>query len=67
MNKKYLLKGFAALFVGVVTASCSRDLDVVEEETQNSLDNAEATLGFHIPTDQDWVMSSMARPTLRLT
>ena len=66
MNKKYLLKGFAALFVGVVTASCSRDLDVVEEETQNSLDNAEATLGFHIPTDQDWVMSSMAKANVKV-
>ena len=61
MNKKYLLKGFAALLVGVVTASCSHDLDEVEEVKQNALDNAEATLGFHIPADQDWVMSSVAK------
>jgi len=64
MNKKYLLKGFAALLVGAVTASCSRDVDVVEQEAQSALDNAESTLGFHIPADQDWVMSSMANANL---
>lgn len=66
MNKKYLLKGFVALFVGVVTASCSHDLDGVEEVKQNALDNAQAALGFYIPADQDWVMSSMANANLTI-
>ena len=60
MNMKYLLKGVAALFVGMVAISCSHDADGTEQAEESALENAQTTLGFHIPTDQDWVMSSMA-------
>ena len=54
------MKSAAAIVLGFAAAACSHDLDVVVQEEQQSLDNAQATLGFYIPEDQDWKMSSEA-------
>jgi hypothetical protein len=57
---KYLMKSAAAIVLGFAAAACSHDLGFVEEKEQQSLDNAQATLGFYIPENQDWKMSSEA-------
>ena len=60
MNKN-VMKGAAAILIGLAAMSCSRDLGEVEQKEQSALESAEATLGFHIPDDQDWVMSSKVK------
>ena len=57
---KYLMKSAAAIVLGLAATACSHDLDIVEKAEQQSLDNAQATLGFYIPENQDWKMSSEA-------
>ena len=58
---KNVMKGAAAILIGLAVMSCSRDLGEVEQKEQSALESAEATLGFHIPDDQDWVMSSKVK------
>ena len=57
---KYLMKSAAAIVLGLAATACSHDFDVVEKVEQQSIDNAQQTLGFYIPEDQDWKMSSEA-------
>ena len=56
--KKYLLNGFAFLTMGVAMTSCMKEVNVEVQEQQASLDNAQQTLGFYIPANQDWVMTN---------
>ena len=58
--KKYLLNGLAALTMGFAMTSCMQEFNVEVQEQQVSLDNAQQTLGFYIPENQDWVMTSTA-------
>ena len=58
-----LKKGTVALVMGMVAAGCSHDLGEISEY-EAAMDNAQATLGFYIPADQDWVMSSWANANL---
>ena len=64
MIKKYLVKSAAALVMGFAAAACSHDFSVEEQATQQSIDNAQATLGFYIPEDQDWVMTKDITATI---
>jgi len=57
---KYLMKSAAAIVLGLAATACSHDFDVVEKVEQQSIDNAQQTLGFYIPEDQDWKMTSNA-------
>ena len=57
---KYLMKSAAAIVLGLAATACSLDLDFVEKVEQQSIDNAQQTLGFYIPENQDWKMSSEA-------
>ena len=61
--KKYLLNGFAFLTMGVAMTSCMKEVNVEVQEQQASLDNAQQTLGFYIPANQDWVMTTTATAT----
>lgn len=61
---KYLLKSAATIVLGLAATACSHDFDFVVQEEQKALDNAQATLGFYIPEDQDWKMSSEANVDL---
>ena len=61
---KYLMKSAAAFVLGLAATACSHDFDFVVQEEQKALDNAQATLGFYIPEDQDWKMSSEANVDL---
>lgn len=54
------MKSAAAIVLGLAATACSHDFDVVEKVEQQSIDNAQQTLGFYIPEDQDWKMSSEA-------
>lgn len=58
--KKYLFNGIAALAMGLAITSCTKEFNYEEQQEQQALNNAEQTLGFHIPEGQDWVMSSQA-------
>ena len=58
------MKSAAAIVLGLAATACSHDFDVVVQEEQKALDNAQATLGFYIPEDQDWKMSSEANVDL---
>ncbi|MEE3444626.1 MAG: hypothetical protein VZQ78_00240 [Prevotella sp.] len=55
---KYLMKSAAAIVLGLAATACSHDFDVMEKVEQQSIDNAQQTLGFYIPEDQDWKMTS---------
>ena len=60
MNKKYLMKGFAALALVAGFSSCVKDVASVtpaEQEAQ-AKENAELQLGITIPTGQTWNMAS---------
>lgn len=62
MNKKYLMKGLAALALVAGFTSCVKDVDgssssSVDEE-QKAKENAELQLGFMIPDNQTWDMAS---------
>ena len=58
--RNYLLNGVAALTMGLAFTSCMKEFTFEEQREQQALNNAEQTLGFHIPEGQDWVMSSQA-------
>ena len=64
--KKYLLTGFAFLTMGVAMTSCMKEVNVEVQEQQVSLNNAQQTLGFYIPENQDWVMTSTATATFNI-
>ena len=64
--RKYLLKGVAALTMGCAFTACTQDFNYEEQEQQTSLNNAQQTLGFYIPDNQDWVMSSTATATFNV-
>ena len=57
--RNYLLKGVATLTMGLAMTACTKDFNYEVEEQKASLDNAQQTLGFYIPDNQDWVMSGM--------
>lgn len=61
--KKYLLNGIAAITMGLATSSCGQEFDTEQQEQKASINNAQQTLGFYIPDNQDWVMTSMATAT----
>ena len=54
------MKSAAAIVLGLAATACSNDFDVVEKVEQQSIDNAQQTLGFYIPENQDWKMTSNA-------
>lgn len=56
--RKYIFNGLAALTMGFAMTACTQDFNYEEQEQQASLNNAQQTLGFYIPDNQDWVMSS---------
>ena len=52
------MKSAAAIVLGLAATACSHDFDsTVSSEEQQSIDNAQQTLGFYIPENQDWVMT----------
>ena len=61
--RNYLLKGVAALTVGLAMTACTKDFNFEQQEQQAALDNAQQTLGFYIPENQDWVMTTTATAT----
>lgn len=56
--RKYIFNGFAALTMGFAMIACTQDFNYEEQEQQVSLNNAQQTLGFYIPANQDWVMTN---------
>ena len=56
--RKYLFNGLAALAMGFAMTACTQDFNYEEQEQQVSLNNAQQTLGFYIPANQDWVMTN---------
>lgn len=61
MNKKYLMKGMAALALLAGFSSCVKDVDGSSSginEEQRAKENAELQLGFMIPDGQTWNMAS---------
>ena len=64
--RKYIFNGLAALFMGLAMTSCMKEFSFEEQEQQASLDNAQQTLGFYIPANQDWVMSTTATATFNV-
>ena len=57
--RNFFLKGVATLTLGLAMTACTQDFNYEEQEQQASLNNAQQTLGFYIPENQDWVMSAM--------
>lgn len=59
MNKKYLMKGLAALAIVAGFSSCVKDVDGVNTADQEKAakENAELQLGLTIPEGQTWEMS----------
>lgn len=70
MNKKYLMKGMAALALLAGFSSCVKDVDGVspEDSAKKAKENAELQLGFVIPDGQTWDMASQveAKVTVNL-
>lgn len=66
MNKKYLMKGFAALALIAGFTSCVKDVDGVsaEEVSAKGKENAELQLGITIPDGQTWDMASQVTATV---
>ncbi len=60
MNKKFLIKGFAALALVVSISSCTKDVTAMSqgEIDTKSKENAELQLGLNIPNGQTWDMAS---------
>ena len=61
MNKKYLMRGMAALALLAGFSSCVKDVDGSSSginEEQKAKENAELQLGFMIPDGQTWDMAS---------
>ena len=64
--RKYIFNGLAALTMGLAITSCMQEFTFEEQEQQASFDNAQQTLGFYIPANQDWVMSTTANATFNV-
>ena len=64
--RKYIFNGLAALTMGFAMTACTQDFNFEEQEQQASLNNAQQTLGFYIPENQDWVMTSTATATFNI-
>ena len=64
--RNLFLKGVATLTLGLAMTACTQDFNYEEQEQQASLDNAQQTLGFYIPDNQDWVMSTTATATFNV-
>ncbi len=64
--RKYIFNGLAALTMGFTMTACMQEFDYEEQEQQASLNNAQQTLGFYIPENQDWVMSTTATATFNV-
>ena len=66
MNKKYLMKGFAALALIAGFSSCVKDVDGVDpgQQEQAGKENAELQLGLTIPDGQSWDMSTQVTATV---
>ncbi|WP_092070420.1 DUF4842 domain-containing protein [Prevotella sp. tf2-5] len=60
MNKKYLMRGFAALALVAGFSSCVKDVDGTSQKEidDRSKENAEMQLGISIPDGQTWDMAS---------
>lgn len=61
MNKKYLMRGMAALALLAGFSSCVKDVDGSSSginEEQTAKENAELQFGFMIPDGQTWDMAS---------
>lgn len=65
--RKHLLHGLAALSMGCMLLSCTHDFNYEEQEQKASIENAQNTLGFYIPANQDWVMTSTATATFNIS
>ena len=52
--------------MGLAMTACTQDFNYEEQEQQASLNNAQQTLGFYIPDNQDWVMSTTATATFNI-
>ena len=48
--RNFFLKGVATLTMGLAMTACTQDFNYEEQEQQASLNNAQQTLGFYIPT-----------------
>ena len=64
--RNFFLKGVATLTMGLAMTACTQDFNYEEQEQQASLNNAQQTLGFYIPDNQDWVMSTTATATFNV-
>jgi hypothetical protein len=64
--RKYIFNGLAALTMGFAMTACTQDFNYEEQEQQASLDNAQQTLGFYIPENQDWSTTSTATATFNI-
>ena len=66
MNKKYLMKGFAALALIAGFTSCVKDVDGVSQAEQDATakENAELQLGITIPEGQTWNMSTQVNANI---
>ena len=64
--RNFFLKGVATLTMGLAMTACTKDFNYEVEEQKASLDNAQQTLGFYIPDNQDWVMSTTATATFNI-
>ena len=64
--RNLFFKGFAAITMGLTMTACMQEFDYEEQEQQASLNNAQQTLGFYIPDNQDWVMSTTATATFNV-
>jgi len=64
--RKNLFNGLAALTMGFAMTACTQDFNYEEQEQQASLNNAQQTLGFYIPNNQDWVMTTTATATFNV-
>ena len=60
MNKKYLMRGMAALVLVASVSSCTKDVTTMSqgEIDAKAKENAELQLGFSIPDGQTWDMAS---------
>lgn len=52
--------------MGLAMTACTKDFNFEQQEQQASLNNAQQTLGFYIPDNQDWVMSTTATATFNI-
>ena len=66
MNKKYLMKGLAALAIVAGISSCVKDVDGLTpaQEAEQAKDNAEQMLGVTIPEGQTWEMASQVEASV---